>query len=362
MDNKNPNQNGEPENQDDSIQSLGGKARAEKLTAEQRREIAIAAAEARWSREAIDRGDVRIPKATHPGILKIGTIEIPCAVLEGGIRVITQRGMFVALGMNKNPTKGQTAIANRPAFVGAENLNPFISEDLKRSWNPIPFRLAKGSGGYRGNIAFGYDAKVLPLVCQVYLDALEARDPKTGKSVLHARQEHIAKAAKILHRGFAIVGIVALVDEATGYQDVRDRLALQEILKHYINGKLYEWTLTFPTEFFKGICRLKNWPWNNGKMPSVTGKYINDLIYSRLADGVLEQLKRLNPPTEKGYKKYNDHQFLTRDIGHPALSRMVFEHIGIQSALDDGEWDKYRRIVDRRYQKVNATIALPLND
>lgn len=339
----------------DSIQSQGGKARAERLTPEQRREIAVAAAEARWSKVAIDSGDVRIPKATHPGTLKIGTIDIPCAVLEGGVRIITQRGMFVALGMNKNPTKGQTAIDNRPAFVGAEYLNPFISEDLKRSWNPIPFRLAKGSGGYRGNIAFGYDAKILPLVCHAYLDAKEA-----GK--IPKNREHIAKAAKILERGFSIVGIVALVDEATGYQEVRDRTALQEILRHYIDGNLYEWTLTFPTDFFKGICRLKNWPWNNGKMPSVTGKYINSLIYGRLAPGVLAELKRVNPPTEKGYKKFNDHRLLTRDIGHPALSRMIHQHIGIQSALDDGEWEKYKRIVDRKFPQPNATLALPLND
>jgi len=340
----------EPPNPD-SIQSLGGKARAQRLTGQERSEIARAAAEARWSKESIDRGDIQIPKATHPGTLKIGATEIPCAVLEGGVRVITQRGMFVALGMNKNPTKGQSSIDNKPAFVGAEYLNPFISEDLRRSWTPIPFRLSKGSGGYRGNIAFGYDAKILPLVCHAYLDAKEA-----GK--IPRNREHVVKQAKILERGFSIVGIIALVDEATGYQDVRDRQALQEILRHYIDGKLYEWTLTFPIEYFKGICRLKGWPWNNGKMPSVTGKYIKSMIYQRLAPGVLEELERLNPMTEKGYRKYRHPQFLTRDIGHPALSRMVYEHIGIQSALEDGEWNKYVQIVDRRFPKVNSTIVM----
>jgi hypothetical protein len=85
-------------------------------------------------------------------------------------------------------------------------------------------------------------------------------------------------------------------------------------------------------------------------------------IYARLAPGTREELKRLNPPTEKGYKRFRDHQFLTRDIGHPALARMVYEHIGIQSALDDGEWEKYKRIVDRKFPKTNATLPLPLND
>lgn len=96
----------------------------------------------------------------HTGELEIGGVKIPCAVLEDGTRVITQRGMFVALGMTKNPTKGQsTSIDNRPGFLSANNLTPFISEDLIRSWTPVPFRLSKGSGGYKGNIAFGYQAK-----------------------------------------------------------------------------------------------------------------------------------------------------------------------------------------------------------
>ena len=50
-------------------------------------------------------------------------------------------------------------------------------------------------------------------------------------------------------RRLANVGIIALVDEATGYQEVRDRVALQEVLKKYITGALYEWAQTFPLSF-----------------------------------------------------------------------------------------------------------------
>ena len=107
------------ETKDDSVavQSLGGKARADKLSPEERSEIASAAAEARWSKVAEQAGELRLPRATHVGELKIGNIQIPCAVLEDGTRLITQRGMFVAMGMNKNPSKGQTAIANGPFFI-----------------------------------------------------------------------------------------------------------------------------------------------------------------------------------------------------------------------------------------------------
>jgi hypothetical protein len=224
-------------------QSLGGKARAKKLSPEERSAIAKDAAEARWNKASAQTGEVRLQRATHIGELNLNGVSIPCAVLEDGTRVITQRGMFVALGMNKNPSKGQSAIDNRPGFLSANNLTAFITEDLRRSWTPVPFRLPKGSGGYKGNIAFGYNASILPLVCHVYEDAKAA-------DVLAKAQSHIATAAKIISRGFSIVGIVALVDEATGYQEVRDRQALQEFLRQYFSGALYTWAATFPTTFY----------------------------------------------------------------------------------------------------------------
>jgi hypothetical protein len=335
------------------IQSLGGKARANKLTPEERSAIAVKAAESRWDKVADAKGDMRLPKANHIGELKIGDLSIPCAVLEDGTRVITQRGMFVALGMNKNPSKGQVAIDDRPGFISADNLTPFISEELKRSWTPIPFRLPKGAGGYRGNIAFGYRAQILPMVCHAYEDLKESGG-------LHKSQKHVAAVAKIVERGFSVVGIVALVDEATGYQDVRDRLALQEILRQYISGALYEWTKTFPLEFYKEIFRLKGWEWKDGKMPGVVGTYTKDLVYSRLAPNVLDELERLNPPNEAGHRKFRHHQYLTREVGHPALSRRLYELVGMARASET--WDRYYRLVDRTFPKMNSTLLLPMAD
>ena len=333
-----------------SIQSQGGIARANKLTSEERSEIARTAAEARWISDGF-------PRASHDGDLNLAGRIIKAAVLPNGQRLLTQGTLLVAIGRSRTPkagTGGYTTVDDLPFFLQAEQLQPFISEELRVSTTPIFFRLKNGQK------AVGYDAKLLPMVCEVYLKLRDACVEKGRK--IPGQYKHIVKACDMLMRGLANVGIVALVDEATGYQEVRDRQALQEVLKHYIDGKLYEWTLTFPTEFFKGICRLKKWPWNNGKMPSVTGKYINDLVYSRLTDGVLAELRRVNPPTDKGYRKYRHHQFFTRDIGHPELRRLVHQLIGMQDAFNDGEWDKFKRRVDEKYAKVNTTLMLPLGD
>jgi hypothetical protein len=191
------------------------------------------------------------------------------------------------------------------------------------------------------------------MACHVFLDAKEA-------GVLHKNQKHIADVCKVVHRGFAIVGITALIDEATGYQEIRDRLALQQILRKYISGALYEWSLTFPMEFYKEIFRLKGWEWNNGKMPGVVGRYPRDLVYSRLAPQVLEELERLNPPTEAGYRKYRHHQYLTRDVGHPTLTRRLYELIGMARAFQS--WEPYYRLVDKTFPKMNTTLFLPMPD
>ncbi len=93
-------------------------------------------------------------------------------------------------------------------------------------------------------------------------------------------------------------------------------------------------------------------------MPGAVGNYTKDLVYSRLAPEVLHELERLNPPTEAGYRKYRHHQFLTRDIGHPALSRRLYELIGMARASET--WEKFCRLVDRTFPKLNATLPLPL--
>src|ERR1035438_10684090 len=85
----------------DSVQAQGGKARAEKLSKEDRSAIASVAAEARWNKTGKDR--THVPKADFGSPdrpLRIGELEIPCYVLDNGKRVITQGGVLTALDMS----------------------------------------------------------------------------------------------------------------------------------------------------------------------------------------------------------------------------------------------------------------------
>jgi len=86
-----------------------------------------------------------LPKATHAGILEINDIEIPCAVLEDGTRLLTQEGFLNAIGRAAKAKGGQGArVDKKVAFVAAKNLKPFISSMLEESTMSIRFRTVKG--------------------------------------------------------------------------------------------------------------------------------------------------------------------------------------------------------------------------
>ena len=66
------------------------------------------------------------------------------------------------------------------------------------------------------------------------------------------------ETAEIIVRSFsAKVGIIALVDEATGYQKVREKRALQLKLQAFIAEEMQEWARMFPDEFWFELARLE---------------------------------------------------------------------------------------------------------
>ena len=265
----------------------GGYARARALTAQRRREIAKRAAESRWTKG--------LPVAHYTGELEIGDAKIGCAVLEDGRRVLTQSDMMRAMGRARQ-AKGRAyydSDVNLPAFLTAKNLRPFISRELHVTSSQIEFRLPSGQR------AFGYLADMLPQVCEVYLRARDAG------ALVHT-QQHIAVRADILIRGLASVGIVALVDEATGYQRDRAADALAVILEKFIAKELQPWVKTFPDTFYEELFRLRGleYPRDSVKRPQYFGNLTNDIIYRRLAPGVLKELKESTPKSPAGRPKH----------------------------------------------------------
>lgn len=323
-----------------SKQSKGGEARAASLSATERKRIASAAARARW----------QAPKAEYTGEIKIGELSIQCAVLPDGRRLLSQRGVGRALGRGFGGAdwKRNDGAGILPFYIGAKTLIPFISSELLALVKePIPYRHGQGGG-----VAHGIDAAALPQICDVWLKAREA-------GALSEPQRSVAARAEILMRGLAHLGVVALVDEATGYQDVRDRQALQAILDKYLAKELAAWAKRFPDDFYREIFRLRGWEWNRLRRPGVVAAWTKDLVYARLAPGIIEELEERNPINERGRRKARHHQWLTEDVGHPALAQHLHAVIGLMRASDT--WDSFIRMINRAFPKKGTNLELNLD-
>lgn len=342
----------------------GGIARAEQMTPEERSKQASEAAKARWTAKRISAGVEKSPHVLEgfSSVLDLAGMKIPCAIIQGprGIqRVLTETGITNALlgsrsGASKRKKKAvEEQGALLPIFIAPRQLEPFISSELSdESLCPIDYR-----DGDR--LVRGYDAAILPAMCNVWLKAREA-------GALQDQQLAKAQKAELLMRALAETGIVALIDEATGYEKVRPQNALQEYLKHVIREQLAAWIQKFPEEFFVNIYKLRGWTWPGMRKNrySVVGHYINDLVYKRLGPGVLEELVRKSPKNEKGNRPHKMHQWMTEDVGDPMLSQHLHSLIVLQRlAIANGHsWNKFVHMVDQVMPRKGATLELPLNE
>jgi hypothetical protein len=288
-------------------------------------------------------------KATHEGELKIGDALIPCAVLEDGTRVISQRGFARAVGASTPTAISRRGAGELPVLLTARNLRAFISADLAESAKPIEYIAVRG-----GRSAYGIAASAIPKICEVWLKARDAGELKHN-------QLHLAGAADILIRGLAGVAMTALVDEATGYQVIRDKHALQAILDAYLRKELAAWAKRFPDEFYQQMFRLRGWEWKGMKInrPSVVGIYTKDLVYERLAPNILEELETRNPKDSRGRRTAKHHMWLTDDIGVPALAQHLWALIGLMRVCANGEWDRFYNMVEKAFPKKGETLLLP---
>lgn len=326
----------------------GGLARAAKLSPERRKEIAKGAATAKKELASL-------PTATHIGELKIGDLVLPCAVLPDGSRVIAQGGIATAFG----PVTGGYQLRKKaeeehggalPPFLVAASLKPFIDNDLRTLVStPKKYKDPRG-----GPLRLGFDAGLLPRICEVWLRAQDAK-------ALTKNQFAVADRANVLMRGLAHVGIISLVDEATGFQRDRAKDALAKILEAFVAKELQPWMKTFPTEYYEHLFRLYGYsfPPENKRpqwRPIFFGRITNEVVYNRLAPELLPELKKAATKTEKKAKL---HQWLSGDIGHPRLREHLASLVTLLKLSNSPtEW---RELVDKIHPRFPNSPQLNFN-
>jgi hypothetical protein len=320
----------------DQTKTAGGLARAESLSDERRKEIARKAAQARWG------GNNKV-EVLAEGPVSLGGQEVPAFVLSDETRVLARAAFVRAIG-RQGKVKGGRKYDQElqiPVFLAAKNLKPFITNEIERNSKPIVFT-------WNGAEMIGYKAEFLLDVCNVFLDA-----ERLG--ALRPNQAHIADQCRILQRSFAKLGVVGLVDEATGYQRLRSHDALSRLLEQYVEKEIQQWVKTFPDSFYEQLFRLRELdPGENTNRPAYFGHLTNDIVYDRIAPKLREELKNTVPKNEAGRHKHQLHRHLTPDLGHPKLREHIASVVTIMRLSND--WGDFRAKLDAIHPKWNDTM------
>ena len=314
---------------------MGGKARAEALSDEQRKEIARNAAIARWGDkpvQAIRKGNFE----EHFGI------NVDCYVLDDAQKtaVISQSGMGKALGLSVRGNAFPRFLASKAM---AESLGAQLREKLSQ---PLKFQWS-GPGAQPATIIHGFDVTLLIDVCKAIIQV---------ESHLNRQQKQAAIQAHLIVGASAKSGIKGLVWALAGYSPTT-----QEVItafKTYVQEEAKKYEKEFPSELYEQWHRLYQIP----VLPLGRSWYFKHLtvnhIYYPLAQSngkIYELVKALK--SKKGDKRKKLFQFLS-EVGTRAL-RM---HLGrvlemSESSLDKAEYE--RKIMQRFGDQKEFSFEMP---
>lgn len=283
-----------------------------------------------------------IQKSIHTGTLHIAGNDIQCAILENEDRIINGTNVLKAFGRKQ---MGQKKHQGMSPILTSKSLEAFVEFDEIEKLKPVKY-IAKN-----GREVSGYHAEAMQILCEVYLRARDAGELKDG-------QQHLAVQADIIIRSLAKTGVIALIDEATGFQYEREKDALQKILAAYIREDYLAWQRRFPRKFYEEMFRLCGWEFNplTVKRPQYLGKLTNKYVYELLPEGILDKLCELNPVKDNGIRSRKLHQHLSDD-GLKHLERHLTKIITLMEISDDfNQLDDHVNRIFRNVEQLKLNL------
>lgn len=282
-------------------------------------------------------------RSIYTGTLHIAGNDIQCAVLENEDRIINGTNVLKVFGRKQ---MGATKHQGMSPILTSKKLETYVLPNEEERLKPVQY-IAKN-----GRQVSGYHADAMQILCEVYLRARDAGDLSEG-------QHHLAIQADIIIRSLAKTGVIALIDEATGFQYEREKDALQKVLAAYISEDYLKWQRRFPRKFYEEMFRLCGWDFNplSVKRPQYLGKLTNKYVYELLPTGILDKLRDVNPIKDSGSRSRKHHQHLTEEIGQVHLERHLTKVITLMEISDD--FNQLDRHVNRVFRDIDQ-LSLPL--
>ncbi|MDY7224511.1 P63C domain-containing protein [Halalkalibacterium halodurans] len=277
-------------------------------------------------------------RATHKGDwVPTGTdLLIECYVLENQERVFSLRGTARTMGLKGN---GAGALQR---LLKSNYIRDYLSADLKQ-WvkDTDEGKVQKIRPPEGGNLIHGFKASLLVDLSDAFYKA-----KNDGVFDIPARQYQNELADRLYNitLAFSKVGIDAFIDEITGYQDTRDRDALQKLLDIYVEDYFQPWQKRFPDSFYKEIFRLKGWEYKaNGRKPHLVSKITREFIYDFLPPDVMDEVRE----RKKGKEKI--HQWLTSEAGLNHLEKQIASTTTLMRASES--WEEFEKLFGRSFKK-----------
>jgi P63C domain len=279
----------------------------------------------------------RVPEAKWFGALEIGQAELPCYVLDDGRRVISRTGATSVL-------VGKKGGGQLEKYVSAESFKSYVPPGF--SDRMIDFSIK----GVENKTVRGIAAEDFLDLCRGLVKAW------TEDKLQTQNQRSMALQASAVLSACAKVGLIALIDEATGAQYERADDALRVKLKAYLEEEMRKWEKTFPDELWLEFGRLTNWTGSVTSRPKYWGKLVMELVYEYLDKDVADWLKK-NAPQPRGGQNY--HQWLSSQYGLKKLIEHLWMLIGMARACK--KMSQLREKMAETYgrQRVQVTVFVP---
>lgn len=292
--------------------------------------------------------------------LVLGSTVVKCSVLEDGRRVIKDTSLFDAFNRSR---KGEVRIDGYPPILGSKTLVEIFEELYPHEIHTISkFDVAQ----FNGTTGQWYDANAIPIICDLYMEA-------DKRGLIKPGQHHVLEQSKMLLRSLAKVGITALIDEATNYQDIRGKDELQILLSTFIADELQSYSKQFPKEYFEELFRLYGKPYDptTTKRPRNFAQFNIKYVYKMLPPQVWDKIEEinptiLNPNTNKRDRKNHIHRNLT-DEGKQWLQSHLSSLIPVMTISEDIEdfkikFDKAFNRKIKELEKMESCYQLSLID
>ncbi len=252
----------------------------------------------------------KVDRVLNRGGLTLGTFEnIDCANIEVEnkvLRLVSIESFFAIIGIS---SRSKDAVAAFCKLLSHPSIRNSKSERILK-------RIQEGYYvGENDKRRLFIDCRVITDFCRLMLQLRSIG--KIGGAYLQYAQN-----CERFMVGLADTGLVALIDEATGYRKRRHD-EYKQLFLQFIQDEHTDWLKEFQDSFFDGIYKIYNLPRiTKSQHPRFFGAFIAKYVYYPLANShgaILENLREKNPMFNLNGRQYKHHQFLTEKVGKVAL-------------------------------------------